>query len=67
MYDIIGDVHGEAATLQHMLLSLGYIEGEEGYFHPERKAVFVGDYVDRGPHIFETLRIILEMVTAGNA
>lgn len=67
MYDIIGDIHGEAATLKHMLLSLDYIEGKEGYFHPERKAIFVGDYVDRGPHIFETLRIIREMVTAGNA
>ncbi|MDE5417300.1 metallophosphoesterase [Labilibaculum sp. DW002] len=67
MYDIIGDIHGEANTLKHMLLSLDYVEGEEGYFHPERKAVFVGDFVDRGPDIFETLSIVRKMVTAGNA
>jgi hypothetical protein len=67
VYDIIGDIHGEVETLRHMLLSLDYIEGEEGYFHPERKAVFVGDFVDRGPKIFETLELVQKMVTAGNA
>lgn len=67
MYDIIGDIHGEAETLEHMLLSLGYEEGEEGYFHSERKAVFVGDFVDRGPNIFDTLDLVRKMVIAGNA
>ena len=67
MYDIIGDIHGEAETLKHMLLSLDYEEGEEGYFHPERKAVFVGDFVDRGPNIFDTLELVQKMVIAGNA
>ncbi|WP_372754369.1 metallophosphoesterase [Labilibaculum sp.] len=67
MYDIIGDIHGEVETLKHMLLSLGYVEGEEGYFHPKRKAVFVGDFVDRGPKIFETLELVQKMVIAGNA
>ena len=67
MYDIIGDIHGEADTLQHMLLTLGYENGEDGFYHPKRKAVFVGDFVDRGPKIFETLEIVKKMVTAGNA
>lgn len=67
MYDIIGDIHGEANTLRQMLISLGYEEGEEGYAHSERKAVFVGDFVDRGPNIFESLSIVRKMVNAGNA
>jgi len=67
VYDIIGDIHGEAETLKHMLLTLGYDEGNEGFFHPERKAVFVGDFVDRGPNIIETLTVVKKMVAAGNA
>lgn len=67
MYDIIGDIHGEVETLKHLLLSLDYVEGEEGYSHPERKAVFVGDFVDRGSRIFETLELVQKMVEAGNA
>jgi len=67
VYDIIGDIHGEAETLKHLLLSLDYVEGEEGYFHPVRKAVFVGDFVDRGPNILDTLELVRKMVTAGNA
>lgn len=67
MYDIIGDIHGEAETLKHMLFSLDYVEGEEGFYHPTRKAVFVGDLVDRGPKIFESLEIVRQMVEAENA
>ncbi|WP_421918967.1 metallophosphoesterase [Marinifilum sp.] len=67
VYDIIGDIHGEAETLKKLLLILGYTENEFGYFHPERKAIFVGDFVDRGPKIFETLKIVKKMVTAGSA
>ncbi|WP_171594432.1 metallophosphoesterase [Marinifilum caeruleilacunae] len=67
MYDIIGDIHGEAETLKKLLKSLGYNDSEEGFFHPERKAVFVGDFVDRGPQIFETLKIVKKMVTSNNA
>lgn len=67
MYDIIGDIHGEAETLKKLLISLGYTDSETGYFHPERKAVFVGDFVNRGPQIFKTLKIVRKMVKAGNA
>lgn len=67
VYDIIGDIHGEAETLKKLLNHLGYTEGELGYSHPERKAVFVGDFVDRGPEIFKTLSIVMKMVTSGNA
>jgi len=67
MYDIIGDVHGQAALLKKMLLKLGYKKGENGYFHSERKAIFVGDFINRGPEIRKTIRLIRTMVENENA
>src|SRR5207248_3013223 len=38
------------------------------YAHPlGRKAVFVGDLVDRGPRILDTVRLVRNMVAAGSA
>ena len=67
MYDIIGDVHGYASILKKLLLQLGYKKTESGYSHPSRKAIFVGDFVNRGPEIRKTVRIIRKMVENGNA
>jgi hypothetical protein len=67
MYDIIGDVHGYASILKKLLLQLGYKKTESGYSHPTRKAIFVGDFVNRGPEIRKTVRIIRKMVENGNA
>lgn len=62
MYDIIGDVHGHAALLKMILLELGYKKTDSGYAHPERKAIFVGDFINRGPQIKKTVRMIRTMV-----
>ncbi|SHE97849.1 Calcineurin-like phosphoesterase [Mariniphaga anaerophila] len=67
MYDIIGDVHGHAQLLKKLLLELGYEKTDGGYSHPDRKAVFVGDFINRGPQIRKTIRIIRKMVESGNA
>ena len=67
MYDIIGDVHGYATLLKKLLLQIGYTKTENGYAHPSRKAVFVGDFVNRGPEIRKTIRIIRKMVENGSA
>ena len=67
MYDIIGDVHGQAALLKKLLLKLGYEKSENGYFHAKRKAIFVGDFINRGPEIRKTIRLIRKMVKNGNA
>ena len=67
MYDIIGDVHGYASLLKKLFLQLGYQKTENGYWHPNRKAIFVGDFVNRGPEIRKTIRIIRKMVENGNA
>ncbi len=62
MYDIIGDVHGEADKLIELLESMGYSQVNGIYCHPKRKAVFVGDFINRGPKIRKTIRIIRAMV-----
>ena len=68
-FDIIGDVHGCADELAALLAALGYERDERGgWRHPGgRKAVFVGDLVDRGPRIPEVLRTAMAMVGAGAA
>jgi hypothetical protein len=67
MYDIIGDVHGQATLLKQLLKSMGYAKGQSGYSHPERKAVFVGDFINRGPEIRSVLQIIRKMTENGHA
>ena len=66
-YDIIGDIHGHADTLRALLAKLGYTEGEGVYRHPARRVIFVGDFIDRGPKIRETLKIVRAMTDAGTA
>jgi len=67
MTDLIGDIHGHADKLQALLLKLGYKKKGRAYTHPERKVLFVGDYIDRGPKIRETLAIVKAMVDSENA
>ena len=76
-FDIIGDVHGCFDELRQLLEQLGYQiqqaateSGSSTYSvcHPEgRKAVFVGDLVDRGPKIPEVLRLAIAMTEARTA
>jgi hypothetical protein len=65
--DLIGDIHGCHDELVALLTALGYAERQGAYRHPERTAVFVGDFLDRGPKIRETLRLVRGMLEAGSA
>ena len=67
MIDFIGDIHGHADELEALLMKMGYTHKNGSYSHPTRKAFFVGDYIDRGPKIRETLRIVRDMVESENA
>lgn len=67
MYDLIGDIHGHADALLALLAEIGYTDSHGVFAHPDRQAVFVGDFVDRGPKIRETLQIVKAMVEAGSA
>lgn len=66
-YDIIGDIHGHAAALRALLASLGYSEKQGAWRHPDRQALFVGDFIDRGPQQVETINIVRRMIDAGSA
>lgn len=76
-FDIIGDVHGCFDELVDLLQQLGYsveaqADGDASKKYlvkpPEgRKAVFLGDLVDRGPKIPQVLRSVMSMVEAGTA
>lgn len=67
MIDFIGDIHGHSDKLEELLLKMGYWKKNGSYAHPERKVLFVGDYIDRGPKIRETLEIVRGMVESENA
>lgn len=66
-YDIIGDIHGHADALRALLESLGYAVRHGAYRHPDRTAIFVGDFIDRGPKQVETVSLVRQMVDAGSA
>ena len=75
-FDIIGDVHGCYEELVDLLKKLGYqvkknqenaLYGYEVIPPEGRKAVFVGDYVDRGPQNVKVLKLVMSMQQSGVA
>jgi protein phosphatase len=78
-FDVIGDVHGCCDELLGLLSMMGYevvANSNDGvplgqgptYAHPEgRKAVFIGDLIDRGPRNIDVLRLVKNMVRHGSA
>ncbi len=73
-FDVVGDVHGCLAELVSLLTDLGYAVVPDELGRPvdalppgQRKAVFVGDLVDRGPDSPGVLRLVMGMAGAGHA
>ena len=74
-FDVIGDVHGCRAEMETLLSGeLGYVVERDaagravGARHPDgRRAIFLGDLVDRGPDTPGVLRLVMGMVAAGTA
>jgi len=67
-YDIIGDIHGYCDELVLLLEKMDYIyDASKGYYNNQRKAIFVGDLIDKGPKIRETLQLVKQMCDNDNA
>lgn len=73
-FDVIGDVHGCLDELLLLLEELGYTVGRDDAgratdaAHPQgRRAIFVGDLVDRGPDSAGVLRLVMGMTGNGHA
>lgn len=62
MYEFIGDIHGHAEELQKLLLKLDYRKVNGVYIHPTSKVFFLGDFIDRGPQIKETLALAKALI-----
>ncbi|MGI9290065.1 MAG: metallophosphoesterase [Gammaproteobacteria bacterium] len=63
--DVVGDVHGEIEALEALLTELGY--DAEGQHPDNRRLVFLGDLVDRGPDSPAVLLKVKTLVEAGRA
>ena len=72
-FDVIGDIHGCRAELEALLVELGYAISRDdsgravGAHRADRRAIFVGDLVDRGPDTPGVLRLVMGMVAGGDA
>jgi protein phosphatase len=80
-FDIIGDIHGCYDELSDLLGNLGWTPGSRRQTAGDRrnskfkiqnsklnhKLVFLGDLVDRGPKVVEVLRLVMDIVEAGDA
>ena len=77
-FDFIGDVHGCGDELEELLSTLGYERNDAivggsplsvaPFVHPSgRKAMFVGDLVDRGPRNLDVCRLVYSMIHAESA
>ncbi|MBV7434842.1 metallophosphoesterase [Cardiobacteriaceae bacterium TAE3-ERU3] len=68
IYDIIGDIHGQADKLKGLLQQLGYRHNGQYFVPPaNHQALFIGDFIDRGGKELETLQIVFAMLDAGVA
>lgn len=66
-YDIIGDIHGCSKSLTAMLDKLGYRNDDGIYRHPDRKVIFLGDFIDRGPHQRDVINLVRPMIESDAA
>lgn len=74
IYDIIGDIHGNADKIKGLLDKLGYTLTTHptldiDYYQPpeNHRAIFIGDLMDRGTQELQTLQIVFGMIDAGVA
>jgi Calcineurin-like phosphoesterase len=69
IFDIIPDIHGQIDILTRLLAELGYRQVRSTWRHPNpaRSALFLGDFIDRGPHQVPVLELVRRMIDDGSA
>ncbi len=60
--DFIGDIHGYYDNLQELLTKLNYKSTNKIWSHHNNKALFLGDFINRGENSKKTLELIKNMV-----
>ncbi len=66
-YDIIGDIHGQAQKLINLLQKLGYKKHNGIYQQVGHQAIYVGDFIDRGPYQKQVIGIVRPMIENDHA
>lgn len=68
-FDIIGDIHGCYDELLQLLEKLGWVKDQNNIYQPpgDRKLIFLGDLVDRGPNSPAVVHFVKFMVDRGAA
>jgi hypothetical protein len=69
MFDIVGDVHGNADLLVVLLQKLNYLDQQENIIiHPEkRQLIFCGDLINRGKNTPKVLDIVKSLYDSQQA
>lgn len=69
MFDILPDIHGQIEKLTSALTRLGYRDRAGAWRHsdPNRRVLFLGDFVDRGPGNAAVISLVRRMLDAGTA
>jgi len=67
--DIIPDIHGQHDTLLSALRGLGWRRSASGWTHPEpdRRLLFLGDLIDRGPENAAVIRTVRSLIDEDRA
>lgn len=67
--DIVPDIHGHADKLDALLAHLGWRHTPSGWLgpDPDRRLVFLGDFIDRGPENARVIRTVRSLMDAGKA
>lgn len=67
MYYIFPDIHGQYEKLEPMLRACGFTPYRGSWRNPHAKALFLGDFVDRGPENGKVLKTVRAMIDSGDA
>lgn len=65
IYDIIGDIYGHVTLLRNLIAVMDYSKKAGVRIHPNRTAVFLGDFIDPDPYQLKTVNLVRAMVEDG--